>query len=138
MIVSKIPVDRAAAAPRNEAQRFSGTVCIQVLQETSDGLRVQAVFFEPGARTRPHIHIHDQILHCLEGEGVVAAARDSEEKPESVRIQANDTVYIPRNTWHWHGATRANGMAHISIVVQDDGDKWQGVELKDWADYREG
>jgi hypothetical protein len=28
-------------------------------------------------------------------------------------------------------------MTHISILVQDEGDLWEGVDLKDWDDYRE-
>ena len=48
-----------------------------------------------------------------------------------------DVVHIPRSTWHWHGAKHDSPMTHISILVQDAGDLWEGVDLKDWEEYRE-
>jgi quercetin dioxygenase-like cupin family protein len=138
MRVKKVTIDQTTAEERREIQRFSGTVRIQVLQDLSDGPRIQAVFFEPSARTRPHIHKHDQVLHCIEGEGVVEVATGDGDNPETVRIRAGDTVFIPKDTWHWHGAIRTSRMMHISIVVPDKRDQWVGVDEKDWAEYREG
>ena len=133
----KTAIDPSLARVANDPTRFSGMVRTQVLRDTAEGIRVQAVYFSPSARTRPHIHLNDQVLHCIEGEGVVAAVRD-DGVVEAVRIRPNDIVVIPKNTWHWHGATKDSWMAHIAIHVHDQGDHWEGVDQKDWALYAGG
>ena len=96
-----------------------------------------AVMFDAGARTLPHIHTNDQVLVCVAGEGVVSTA-PADDTPDVVTIRASDVVHVPRNTWHWHGAKRDSPMTHLSILVQDDRDQWDGVDPKDWAEYRSG
>lgn len=112
----------AEAVPPDDPDHFSGTVRMQSFSETKHNLRAIAVFFEPGGRTRPHTHTHDQLIVCISGEGVVAINRDVE------RIITNDTVWIPKDTWHWHGA----------MLPQEAKSRWKGVEIRDWEDYREG
>jgi quercetin dioxygenase-like cupin family protein len=64
---------RASASPHPRPEWFSGLVFVQSLNEAPDasGLEILAVFFEAGARTKPHTHSTDQLLYFLEGEGVV-------------------------------------------------------------------
>jgi quercetin dioxygenase-like cupin family protein len=129
--------DRAAASPVERPERFSGNVLTQELAATAEGVQTLAVFFDAGARTRPHRHVHDQILHCFSGEGVVAAD-DGTGALETHRLRPQDTVVIPSRAWHWHGATRTTAMAHLSILVRDPDDEWEGVEERNWAAYEGG
>jgi len=83
------------------------------------------VYFSAGGRTIPHIHEQDQVLQIIEGQGIVAT-----ETEKSV-VSAGDVVTIPAGTWHWHGATRDQAMAHISIMKRGK-TNWT-VEEKNWA-----
>ena len=130
-------VDRSSADWSADPSRFSGRVGRQELARTAEGLGVLAVFFEAGSRTLPHVHVNDQVLVCLEGEGVVSTATDDGD-PDVTTIRASDAFRVPGGTWHWHGARRSSPMTHLSILVQDDGDQWQGVEPMDWESYRGG
>jgi quercetin dioxygenase-like cupin family protein len=129
-------IDRTSADWTDDPTRFSGRVGRKALAMTGEGIGALAVFFDAGSRTRPHLHAYDQILICVDGEGVVATAAPFEE-PEVVTIRPPEVAHIPRSTWHWHGAKRDSPMTHISILVQDEGDLWEGVDLKDWEEYRE-
>jgi quercetin dioxygenase-like cupin family protein len=73
-------------------------------------VRAMNVTFEPGARTAWHTHPLGQTLHVLSGVGLVGLRN---EEPQF--IQAGDTVWIPPNEEHWHGATANNAMKHIAI-----------------------
>ena len=134
--ISMVMIDRTKADWTDDPTRFSGRVGRQPLATTEEGIGALAVFFDAGSRTRPHLHAYDQMLICIDGEGVVATAAPFED-PEVVIIRPADVVHVPRSTWHWHGAKRDSPMTHVSILVQDEGDLWEGVDLKDWEEYRE-
>jgi quercetin dioxygenase-like cupin family protein len=100
-------IDRARAGedPTHDpyvdrAYYFAGDVNVQSLVGTDESGEVEllALFFAAGARTRPHIHERDQILHFTEGQGIVAT--------DTERYQASpgDVFTIPAGTWHWRGA----------------------------------
>lgn len=125
------PAEAQLPSP-DEREHFSGTVRMQSLSVAEHDLRVTAVFFEPDARTRPHTHTGDQLLVCVSGMGVVAIANSAE------RVIANDVVLVPKNTWHWHGATRNSPMCHVSVLSRDSASVWNDIETRDWEDYREG
>ena len=118
-----------AEAKLDTANYFAGKVRTRMLvgKDQSQELELLAVYFSAGARTRPHVHEKDQVLHFSEGRGIVAT--ESEIKICTV----GDIVTIPGGTWHWHGATREEAAAHISIR-QPGGTNWQ-VEPKNWSEY---
>jgi quercetin dioxygenase-like cupin family protein len=120
-----------ARAPKNP-EYFSGTVRQQRLNSTTEpgGIDLVAVFFEPGARTRPHIHATDQALHVAEGEGVVATEQ------ERRLIRTGDIVIIRAGQWHWHGATPTSAMCHISARPVGPTD-WSAL-LRNWETYMQG
>jgi quercetin dioxygenase-like cupin family protein len=98
---------------------FTGTVWQDPIVEAPAPARVRAarVAFEPGARTNWHTHPLGQTLHVVQGIGHV----QKEGEPVQV-IRAGDTVWIPPNERHWHGASPTHGMVHIAMH-EFDGEK---------------
>lgn len=121
--------DGAKAGPPDRAEYFSGRVRLHYLArpEEAGAAELIGVFFDVGARTIPHTHSSDQVLYILEGEGIVATEH------EKRVVQAGDIAVIPASTWHWHGATRATAMAHLSIKGTGPSD-WT-VPKKNWDQY---
>ena len=123
MEISKVDQTRATPNP-TMAQWFEGNVRFQQLVQGGE-TDLLAVFFETGARTRPHTHQDDQTLYFVEGKGVVAT------EDEIIHATAGDYVTIPAGVWHWHGAEPGATMVHVSIKRPGPTD-WK-VEEKNWA-----
>ena len=105
---------RAGSKPtkKSSSEWFTGTVWQDPIIEALEPARVRAlkVSFEPGARTAWHTHPLGQTLHIISGTGLVGLRN---EQPKI--INAGDTVWIPPDEEHWHGATPTNSMSHIAI-----------------------
>jgi quercetin dioxygenase-like cupin family protein len=67
--------------------------------EAPSRLRVSRVTFTPGGRTNWHAHA---VGHQVE------------------EIRAGDTVIIPANARHWHGAAPDQIMCHLALSETDD------------------
>ena len=99
------------------ADKFVG----QVLQdqvfvpEDPSRLRVTRVTFTPGGRTNWHTHAVGQILYVLSGAG-----RYQLEGEGVQEILPGDTVIIPANARHWHGAAPDRMMCHLALSESDD------------------
>jgi quercetin dioxygenase-like cupin family protein len=119
--------------PTADTEHFEGTVYTQELLTTQDDIRLLVVFFEPGARTRPHLHATDQILHVIEGEGVIASAPIEGGRSVLLPVRAGQVVRVPAQTWHWHGATHSSPMTHVAIRHRDDRDEWSSLAMLDYA-----
>jgi len=81
------------------------------------------VTFEPGARTAWHSHPLGQTLIVTAGSGWVQQAGQPVQS-----IKPGDTVWIPPQVKHWHGATATTAMTHIAIAEVQDGN------VVDWMD----
>lgn len=127
-----VRLERGQARPTDTPQYFGGSVHMQRLRQAANPTMIDmvAVFFDPGARTRPHVHASDQVLHVVEGEGIVATER------ERRLIRRGDVVIVPAGEWHWHGATRTSPMCHLSTRPAGPTD-WT-VPARDWDTYMEG
>ena len=105
---------KASSRPTKKAsyEYFTGGVWQDPIIETSEPARVRAlkVVFEPGARTAWHTHPLGQTLYVLSGIGLMGLRNKS---PQT--INAGDTVWIPPEEEHWHGASATNSMTHIAI-----------------------
>lgn len=132
--MKSIDARRELAHPHARPEWFSGPVWIQELNDASEawGLEVFAVFFDAGARTIPHTHSTDQLLHFLEGEGVVATLESRR------RYQAGGMAVVPANEWHWHGATSTSSTCHLSIRPGGPSVWAPDVPMHDWDTYMEG
>ncbi len=120
-----------AAEDTAASGNFGGSVHLQHMidQHQSPDIEVLSVFFAAGGRTRPHIHMVDQVLVITAGRGIVANGVEQHE------VGPGDVILVPAGEWHWHGARPDAAMTHLSIKRYAE-TNWQ-VEGRDWAsNYR--
>ena len=128
-------VVRAAARPTKQAppDNFSGIVLQDevVVGVAPSRMRATMVSFMPGARTHWHSHPLGQTLYCVSGAGRV------QEKGKQVQLlQPGDTVMIPPDVLHWHGAAPDRLFAHLAMSESTEaggGTAW--FEAVSDADY---
>lgn len=134
-MVQQIKIDKNApgkddlhTASKGGAPDFAGDVTLKWLVRAGDSTEVEllGVWFSAGARTHPHTHDADQVLHVVEG---VCAYGDEN---GVTLVKAGELLTIPAGVWHWHGATPNAPMMHISIRKAGNNTNWD-VEEKDWA-----
>ena len=103
---------------RASADWFTGTEWQDTIIEAPAPARIRAVrvSFEPGARTAWHTHPLGQTLHVLSGIGRVQAWDGPVRE-----IRPGDTVWIPPDEKHWHGAAPASFMVHLALHEHLDG-----------------
>jgi 4-carboxymuconolactone decarboxylase len=115
-----ITILRAAARSSEpvSTDNFTGSARVERLIDASAPARATTalVTFEAGARTDWHTHPLGQTLIVMSGTGRVQAWGDSIQE-----IRAGDTVRIPPNVKHWHGASPQSGMAHLAVGEPLDG-----------------
>jgi quercetin dioxygenase-like cupin family protein len=115
-----LEIQRAHARPSTKGSRanFTGTAMVTQLFGATDGTRATggSVSFEPGARSVWHSHPAGQTLIVTSGTGWV-----QEWGGKKQEIRQGDVVWTPPGVKHWHGATATEGMSHIAIQEQVDG-----------------
>lgn len=117
------------------AANFTGTVWTDevVVGEAPSRMRATVVSFTPGARTAWHAHPVGQVLYCLSGVGRICIGKGA--RPQA--IYPGDTVMIPPDTPHWHGAAPDRLFAHLAMSENGEGGQgtaW-GEPVSD-SDYR--
>ncbi len=103
--------ERNGTAGKTGSQ-FTGQVFNFLTMPATDGVTINTVTFNPGARTYWHSHTEGQILEVVAGRGLV----QSEGAP-AVVISAGDTVWVPPGERHWHGAAPDSFMTHTAISL---------------------
>ncbi len=88
---------------------LGGPVRVQPLVSTDEGIDIVVVRFSAGARTYLHAHHVPQVLHCMEGRGILATEHERNE------VGPGDVVYVPAHEMHWHGAATDSDFSHLSI-----------------------
>jgi 4-carboxymuconolactone decarboxylase len=129
-----VTIARAGSQPAQPgpAENFTGTVRVERLfgaiapGRATGGL----VHFEAGARTVWHTHPLGQTLIVTAGIGRVQQFGGPIQE-----IRKGDTVRIPANVKHWHGASPKSGMSHIAITEQLDGKAVDWLEKVSDTDY---
>ncbi len=117
---------------KSSTEWFTGTVWQDPIIEAPEPARVRAlkVSFELGARTAWHTHPLGQTLHIISGTGLVGLRN---EQPKIINV--GDTVWIPPDEEHWHGATPTNSMSHIAIQEAMNGKVANWLEKVTDQDY---
>lgn len=111
---------------------FTGTVWQDPIVSAPAPARLNAlnVQFESGARTAWHTHPFGQTLHVTHGAGYVCRRGEA---PRAIR--AGDTVWIPADVEHWHGAGPQTAMTHIAMQEMQEGSAANWLEHVSDADY---
>lgn len=124
----------AQPSVNGSTDHFTGTVRVDSPFKGSGGARVSGatVTFEPGARTAWHSHPLGQTLVVTSGAGFV-----QESGHPARSINAGDTVWIPPNVKHWHGANATTHMTHIAVSEVLDGKVVNWMEKVSDAQYAE-
>ncbi len=97
------------AAVDGGSEHFVGEARVQPVVSAADGIDIVVVRFSPGARTYLHTHHVPQVLHCVEGRGILAT------ETERNVVGPGDIVHVPAGEMHWHGATKDGVFVHLSI-----------------------
>ena len=128
---SPIPVGELNTA---YAKYFIGNSYLQKL--TLDQVPTFGVTFEPGCRNNWHIHHAKtgggQMLIITAGEGFY-----QEWGKPARRLRKGDTVNIPANVKHWHGASPDSWFQHIALEVPgtEQSNEWcEPVDDKAYAE----
>jgi quercetin dioxygenase-like cupin family protein len=124
-----VPSSRAPAENFSGIARRDGLINAEMPGRVSTGL----VTFEAGARTAWHKHPAGQILIITAGRGWV----QGEGQPRH-EVTAGDSVWIPANERHWHGATNSTAMTHIAVTESVDGSAVTWLEHVADEDYLRG
>jgi len=110
----RISRGRSGVASEQRGATFTGRVWADPVLGAQDGVAVNHVSFEPGARTHWHRHEVAQVLHVTIGLGWIQTRAG-----DGVPLTAGDTVHIPAGEEHWHGAQPDAYLSHLAISVGD-------------------
>ena len=100
----RISRGRESGATELRGPTFTGRVWGDAVLSGQDGVSVNLVIFEPGARTHWHHHEVAQVLHVTGGAGWIQT-RDGQGGP----LTFGDTVHIP--------AGEDSVMSHLAISI---------------------
>lgn len=102
--------------PADESANFTGTV-----HRLESNIRVRAarLHFEPGARTKWHVHERGQVLLCEEG-----VARTQVQGHPVQELHPGETAYVPGGVPHWHGAAGGQPTTLFSVDLSAGQTKW--------------
>jgi quercetin dioxygenase-like cupin family protein len=118
----------SAQQPPDPNANFTGTV---TRLESNIHVRAARIHFEPGARTKWHIHERGQILLCEEG-----VARTQVQGHPVQELHPGDTAFVPGGVPHWHGAAAGQSTTLFSVDISDGQTKWLDAVTE--AEYKSG
>ena len=127
-------IEKYEARPQNKppSEWFYGVVLQEPIIEAPEPARNRSlkVLFEAGARTAWHTHPLGQTLYVLSGVGLIALRNEA---PRLIKL--GDSVWIPPDVEHWHGATPNTSMTHIAIQESLNGKVANWLEHVSERDY---
>ncbi len=96
-----------------ESENFHGAAWLQWLSvdDSINHIGVGSVTFEPGARTKWHLHPDGQIILALSGIGYY----QEQGNPKRI-LRKGDVVTCPPDLPHWHGASSGETFVQIAIT----------------------
>lgn len=114
------------------AQYFIGQSYLNPV--TTVGVGIFNVTFEPGCRNNWHIHHAakggGQILLCTSGRGWY-----QEWGKPAQEMRPGDSVVIPSEVKHWHGAAKDGWFAHLAIEVPGENTSTEWCEFLSDEEY---
>jgi len=102
-----------------ENDNFTGDAYLQMLiaDDSVNKTSVGNVTFEPGARTKWHLHPNGQILLVTSGVGFY----QEKGKPKKI-LRRGDVLKCPPGIPHWHGASVDTAFIQIAITGREKGE----------------
>lgn len=91
---------------------FTGAVAALKTMPRAEGVAINTIDFAPSARTFWHRHERGQVIVVLAGSGLI----QSDGGPVH-RIRSGDTVWVPPDERHWHGAGPRTFVVHTAISL---------------------
>ncbi len=114
------------------AEYFTGQSYLAPVAEGS--LPVFNVTFEPACRNHWHTHTAKQgggqLLICVGGEGYY-----QEWGKPAVKLLPGDSVTVPANVKHWHGASKDQWFSHLALEMPGEATATTWQEAVSEADY---
>lgn len=128
-----VSVAGSQASVKGPAQFFTGSARIDPLFAAKDGAPITGAYvtFEPGARSAWHTHPTGQHLVVTSGVGWT-----QEWGGPIIEIRPGDVVWCPPGVKHWHGATPATAMTHLTLTGTLDGRNVEWMEKVSDEQYR--
>jgi len=107
-----------AKGQKIENDNFQGTVFLNnlVMADSVNNTAVGSVTFEPGARTKWHVHPAGQIILALAGKGYY-----QEQGKAKLILKKGDVIKCPPSIPHWHGASTDTGFVQVAITNRENG-----------------
>ena len=99
-------------------ENFTGTAYLQGLidADSLNSISVGNVTFEPGARSKWHLHPSGQIILVTDGVGYY----QEKGQPKKV-LRKGDVIKCPPNIPHWHGASADTTFVQVAITSRESG-----------------
>ena len=114
------------------AQYFTGQSYLNPI--TTQGLGIFNVTFEPSCRNNWHVHHATkgggQMLLCIAGRGWY-----QEEGKAAQELHPGDSVVIPANVKHWHGAAKDSWFSHLALEIPGENASTEWCEAVSDNDY---
>ncbi|WP_298646056.1 cupin domain-containing protein [uncultured Proteiniphilum sp.] len=112
---------------------FTGTAWLNnlIYADSVNQNSVGCVTFEPGARTRWHIHPAGQIILALDGVGYY-----QEKGSPKVIVKKGEVVKCPADIPHWHGASADTEFVQVAITGRENGETVWLEEVTDEEYYQ--
>lgn len=134
---AKMQIWRKGSQPITDGpeSNFTGKVQVIAPYRGTDGSRLRGatVRFQKGARTAWHRHAMGQTLIVTEGCGWTQREGGQIEK-----ICAGDVAWIAPGEKHWHGATQAGPMTHVTASESVEGENVEWLEKVSDEEYARG
>ncbi|MCT1524918.1 cupin domain-containing protein [Sphingobacterium hotanense] len=107
---------------------FTGTAYLQMLVDADslNDISVGNVTFEPGARSKWHVHPAGQILLAIDGVGYY----QEKGKPKEI-LRKGDAIKCPPDIPHWHGASADSAFVQVAITGREKGETVWLEEVSD-------
>lgn len=98
---------------------FTGKVWLKNLiqADTLNQNSVGSLTFEPGARSKWHLHPAGQILLVIDGIGYY-----QEKGQPKITLHKGDAIKCPANVPHWHGASADTKFIQLAITGREKGE----------------
>jgi quercetin dioxygenase-like cupin family protein len=130
-MVDFVRLDETATTPA-QAENFIGPVHMQRISDQvgSKDFEVYAVYFDAGARTRPHTHPGEQALVFIRGSGFVHVWGE-----ELQRVPEGGAVVVPAGVLHMHGALDGEPICHIATRASNGPTDWDPEVPSEWQQY---